>query len=237
MKCGSNVAAMVLSLTVVSGLMAAEVNVSLDLASSYVFRGSTLNEGFVLQPGMEMSGLPFSIGVWGNFDLDNYDNTLSDGEFSEIDLYASYDIPLGLDPLGLALGYTEYTYPSVGGDADREVNVGFSLDTVLSPSVVVSVGVGGEIKQIVYVEASVTHAVEFGDEAAVGISAAVGHVADRDAEDGFSHYEVGVSASLYCVSASVTYIGQIDEDVLPDVDAGGSYDMDVVGILGVSYGF
>ncbi|MDP6631544.1 MAG: MltA-interacting MipA family protein, partial [Kiritimatiellia bacterium] len=45
--------------------MAAEASVSLDVASAYVFRGATLNDGLVLQPGLEISGLPVTLGVWG----------------------------------------------------------------------------------------------------------------------------------------------------------------------------
>ena len=43
----------------------------------------------------------------------------------------------------------------------------------------------------------------------------------------------GVSYSV--VSASVTYVGQIDSDVLPD--GAGAYDVDVYGMLSVAYDF
>ena len=37
------------------------------------------------------------------------------------------------------------------------------------------------------------------------------------------------------LSASVTYVGQIDDDVLPD--GAGAYDAEVVGMIGVGYDF
>ncbi|MBN2163056.1 MAG: hypothetical protein JXR25_00415 [Pontiellaceae bacterium] len=61
-------------------------------------------------------------------------------------------------------------------------------------------------------------------------------------EAGFNDHSLGGSLSyvlsdVWGANASLTYIGQLDDAVLVDVDAGGSYDVDVVGMLGLSASF
>ena len=67
--------------------MAAEATAALDINSAYVWRGQTFNDGVVLQPSIDVAaenGL--GINVWGNYDIGDYNNTLDEDEFSEIDL-------------------------------------------------------------------------------------------------------------------------------------------------------
>ena len=70
---------MTMAAALVAGVAMAEVAVTLDLASAYVFRGVTLNDGAVIQPGIEASGFEIpeeygalAVGAWGNYDLDDY---------------------------------------------------------------------------------------------------------------------------------------------------------------------
>jgi uncharacterized protein (TIGR02001 family) len=214
--------------------MAAEAAVSLDVASAYVFRGSTFNDGLVAQPGLEVAGLPVTLGVWGNFDIGDYGGALVENEFSEVDLYASYDIPV--DAVGLSIGYTEYVYPG-GGVADREVSLSAGLDVLLAPSVGVFYGVDGGIKESIYVEGSLGHAFEISDDVSVELGATVGYTDPQGGKAGFSHYTATLGASCACVSASITYIGQLDDDVLVDVELGGAYDTEIVGALSISHEF
>ena len=73
-----------------SALYAADASLSVDVASAYVFRGATFNDGVVVQPGLELGGLGgLSVGVWGNLDVDDYSGRLAGGEFSELDIYGS----------------------------------------------------------------------------------------------------------------------------------------------------
>ncbi|MCP4628823.1 MAG: hypothetical protein GY850_35745, partial [bacterium] len=44
-------------------------NVTVDVASAYVFRGTTFNDEVVIQPGVELSGRAITLGVWANYDL------------------------------------------------------------------------------------------------------------------------------------------------------------------------
>jgi uncharacterized protein (TIGR02001 family) len=207
--------------------MAAEASVSLDVASAYVFRGATLNDGLVLQPGLEISGLPVTLGVWGNFDIDDMDGALEENEFSEVDIYASYDIPV--EALDLSVGYTEYVYPG-GGVADREVSLSAGFDVALAPSVAVYYGIDGGIEDSIYAELGIGHELTMGEDLAVELGATVGYADPDGGESGFSHYTASLGTSFGCLGVSVTYIGEIDDDVLET-------DTDVVGMLSVAKDF
>ena len=223
---------------------AADVSMSLDLASAYVFRGYTFSDSLVLQPGLEIA-TPVTVGVWGNLDTEDYFADTS-GQFIEIDIYAAYDIPLGLDPFGMSVGYTEYTYPSTGGggDADREVNVGFSGDVLLAPTLDLYYGLDGLVDKVLYVELGASHEIAITEEVACELGAVVAYINPDDGESGFSHANLTAAIGYKMASLGVTYIAQLDDDVLPDVtyDETGAidslgYDTDVIVTLGISGDF
>lgn len=209
---------------------AADANVGVDLASAYVFRGATFNDGLVAQPYLNVEGLPVSLGVWANYDIDDYNGALADGQFSEVDFTVGYSLPID-SVVGIDLGYCEYLYPGAAAEADREISASAGLDVILAPSVTVAYGVDGGIDGSTYVEAGLGHEIEV-EDLTLGLSAAVGYVEPDEGESGFSHYSVTASASYSFISASITYLDQIDDDVLAD-----AYDVDVYGTLGVSYDF
>ncbi|NKB23956.1 MAG: hypothetical protein GKR87_06180 [Kiritimatiellae bacterium] len=98
---------------------AASAYMGVDFLSAYVFRGATINKNAVAQPYLEISELPNDVGlvlgVWGNFDIEDHNNGSTiqeDGHFSEVDLYASYVLPLNMDSATMSIGYTEYLYPT-----------------------------------------------------------------------------------------------------------------------------
>ena len=73
----------IITTTIAAGLVGsvatAGVDVTMDLASAYVFRGITFNDGVVFQPGIEASGLGLpeaygavAVGAWANYDIDDY---------------------------------------------------------------------------------------------------------------------------------------------------------------------
>jgi len=166
--------------------MAAEASVSLDVASAYVFRGATFNDGLVLQPGVEVAGLPITFGVWGNFDVDDYGGAVKKSEFSEIDLYGSYSLPI--EAADVSIGYTEYLYPGAGSVADREISLSAGLDVLLAPSLSVFYGVDGGIEKSLYVEAAVGHEFALTDEVAIELGATVSYMDPDGGKSGFSHY-------------------------------------------------
>jgi len=209
----------------------ATVKLSADLASAYVFRGSTFNDGAVLQPGIEVGGLPVTLGVWANIDIDDYDGAVEGSQFSEIDISASYDLGAGF-----GLGYCEYTYPSGGGDADREVSLSYEASLPGTPSVSVNYGIDGGIDKSLYIEAGVSHEIKT-DATTISLGAAVGYADPDEGEAGFSHFAVSAGASYGVASLTLNYVGQIDDDVLPDVEDGGSYDVGFYAVLGVAKEF
>ncbi len=219
-----------------SAVYGAEATLSLDVASAYVFRGVTFNDGAVLQPGVKVGGLGgLTIGVWGNLDLDDYGGALEKGELSEIDIYASYALPCTL--FDLSVGYTEYTYPMGGGNADREV--GLSVGKSVGPvdlAAVLYYGIDGGIEKSLYAELSAGTGFELG---CIGVEfgAAVGYVDPDKGKRGFSHVTASAGLSYGPIAANVTYVSQMDDDVLPDVQDGGGYDVDVVGKLSLVFSF
>lgn len=217
---------------------AAEVTVGADVASAYVFRGVTFNDGIVVQPYVDIAGLPgvlegLTFGIWGNVDADDYDDTLESGQFSEIDIYASYAIPV--EGINLAIEYCEYTYPTAPVLADREIGLSLGLDAVISPFVGVYYGLDGGIEKSLYAEAGVGFETELAEGVGLSLGALAGYLDPDGGESGFSQYELSASLSYGIFSAGVTYFGQIDDDVL--VDGAYAYDVEVVGTLGLAYTF
>jgi len=228
--------------------VASAVDVTMDFASAYVFRGYTFNDGAVSQPGIEASrlGLPeeygsVSVGAWGNANLDSYNGNEFGSEFSEIDMYGSYSPPSLVDGLDLFIGYTEYTYPWGGGAADKEVNAGAGYE-------VAGVALGATVYQLVggayvgdtWYELSAGYGIDVSEELAVGLAADARFVDSVGGESGFNDYTLGADVSytlsdVWGIGASVTYIGQGDDEVL--VEAPGAYDVDVVGMLSLAASF
>ncbi len=75
------------------------IGVGGDLVSNYIWRGSKLATGPVIQPYMELSVGNFSFGGWGSY-------AFTSNEGAEADLYLSY----GFD-FGLSIGLTDYYFP------------------------------------------------------------------------------------------------------------------------------
>lgn len=245
--------------TIVAGLAgamsaSAETSATFDFASAYVFRGVTYNEDFVLQPGLEATGLGIpeefgavTLGAWANYDLDDYDGNINNKyQFSEVDLYASYSLPLQVEGLDVFVGYTEFTYPHSNALADKEANAGVAFESEgLSIGATAFGGVGATNKKNGYYEGMLGYTLPMQGGAELGVEGVVGFLDDREGETGWSHYNVTASGSLplsevWSLGASVTYVGQIDDEVLADADlANGDfgYDTEVVGMLSLAATF
>jgi hypothetical protein len=230
----------------VAAVASAEVGVTMDFASAYVFRGVTFNDGFVFQPGIEASGLGLpeeygsvTVGAWGNMDLDDYGNTLATSEFSEIDMYFSYSLPTIVSNLDLSVGYCDYTYPYGGGESDKEVSLGVGYEIA---------GIGLGFGYYVLTDSSTQDpyadlSVGYGFDLADGLSAEVGALAGF-VNSSLAHYDLSAAASytltdVWSIGASVVYIGQGDDEVLADYIAGGDngYDVDLVGMVSLGASF
>lgn len=224
---------------------AADVSASVDFASAYIFRGTTLNDGFVMQPGAEISGLPIpekfgsiAIGTWANFDFGDYDGAVEENQFSEIDYYVNYSLPVSVVDLGI--GYIEYTYPN-GGDADREFNfsVGKELWTNgIYASVVANYGVDGAVEENWYIQAGLDYGIDLTDKLSLAAGATIAVAILDEGDDGFNDATLSLGASYaltenWALNGSVTYVAQLDDDVLTDE----AYDRKGFASIGISCDF
>ncbi len=93
-----------------------------DLFSNYIWRGTKLAVGPVIQPSVSFITSNFEIGAWGSVGFTSI-------EGAESDLYVSYSFPFGL-----SLGLTDYYFPGTmyfdysdtTGSHAFEINAGFS---------------------------------------------------------------------------------------------------------------
>lgn len=234
MKRGIAVAALMVAAAVGYG---AEAEVGVDVASSYVWRGITFNDGVVIQPSVTVAEKGFSLNVWGNMDLGTYGGTLERGDFSEIDLTLAY----GFDAYGLSfeVGVIDYLFP--GSDADGTIEIYGTLGKDFECGISASATLYYDVDEVqdFYVSADIGYEIPVCDDVSASVSAAIGY-AGEDAsagdEGGLHDYTVsgGVSYTLsdmMSLGATVSYTGSIDEDVLPEQDT------DVYGVLSASCSF
>lgn len=223
---------------------AADVSAGVDFATAYVFRGVTLNNGAVMQPGAEISGFPvdekfgsFAAGIWANYDINAIDSEGSD--VSEIDYYLSYSLPL--EQVDVSLTYLEYTYPEAGGNSDKEISL--SLGTALGTnglytSVSFNYGVGGAIEGELYVQGGLDYEVALTESLSATAGVTVGYLQDDDGPSGFNDAtaSVGLGYALndtWSLGGGLTYVAQLDDEVLTDAE----YDVNVLATFGVSCSF
>lgn len=120
-------AALVLSmLFLIAGALATakeiKTEATLGFYTDYVWRGQVVNDELVLQPAITVTKSvsedgSLSFNIWGNFDLTNSVETK--GEFSEIDLIASYSH--SFDHFGLEAGFIHYIFPNTAFESTTEV--------------------------------------------------------------------------------------------------------------------
>jgi len=244
----------IITKSIVAGLVvtmvgsASAASVTADLASAYVFRGITVNDEAVFQPGVE-AGLAIpeeygsvAVGVWANYDIGDYDDTLESSEFSEVDLYASYTLPQMVEGLDLFIGWTEYAYP-LGGVSDKEANVGAGLNVAgVAIGATAYLYVGGELTGTAYFEVTAGYDIEVSEEMDLSLGASAAAVefdGVPGAENGL--HDGSLSAALsytinenWSAGISGTYIAQLDDEVLVDVEDGGGYDVEFVGMLSIA---
>lgn len=106
-----------------------------SVASNYMFRGQRL-QGPSFQPTVEMAAGNLTLGVWGNFPLEDKVPGSSD---PEIDPYGSYTIPIN-DAASFAPGFTVYTYPNADKSAGWykttfEPNIAFNYQIKDGPKI------------------------------------------------------------------------------------------------------
>ena len=114
-----------------------EISATSDFYSQYIWRGMRLDNDYVYQPGVSISGYGFDLSVWGSFETDQQDGLSSD----EIDTTVSYTYDLeglslggqDLETLSLSVGHVYYAFPSPS-TFSKEFFLGVAYDSFLAPS-------------------------------------------------------------------------------------------------------
>ena len=232
---------MFLLLGSIAPAFAADVTATMDLESSYVWRGLTLNDGMVAQPSVDVASGGFNFNVWGNFDISKNDFTLQRNRFSEIDLTMSY--AFNLDPVTVTVGGIEYLFPNTTAEGTREAFLGISG----SPLDGVTAGITGyydcQLFHDYYVSVNLGYDYTFSNKLDVGAGASCGIIGKDEAtlvnggtQGGFNDYTLSLTASYPVmdamqVGAYVAYTDTFNRKVLP------TQKVDFHGGANVSYSF
>lgn len=220
-------------------LYAADATAGVDVNSAYVWRGITFNDRLVIQPSVDVSKGNFSFNVWGNMDVGNHDDTPESGEFSEVDLTASYGMTF--DMVSVSVGYIEYLFPA-GGDGTRELYGSLGVEPVEGLSAGFDAYWDFDEVRGCYLNLNLGYSREVIRKLSVGVSAAAGY-----ANENFAVFNGGTDGGLYDynfslgvdyavtdalgIGANIGYTGNFDDDVLPDQD------VDTYGGCSISYTF
>jgi uncharacterized protein (TIGR02001 family) len=239
-------AATALSGVCCGGFAHGEVTTGMNLKSAYVARGMTANDGPVAQPWIEVYGfgLPeeygsVMVGAWGNYDFGDYNEIAVANSFQETDWYAFYTLPSMADRLTLSVGYMEYMYAAGASDKDVIFTAGYDV-VGLDLGMTYYQGVGGGIGSRAYFQFSAGYSVDITDQLSASVNGHVAFVDGTQYASGFHDYSIGTGldyqlTDLWSAGASITYIGQGDEDVLPDATPTAiGYDTQVVGALSIT---
>ena len=111
-----------------------EISGAMDIYDKYIWRGFRLDGDTVMQPSVTIAAKGFEGGFWGSWDLSSNDGLAGD----ETDGWIGYSGDFGfimedLAMIGYNFGHTWYGFPEAG-TYSKEVYVGLSVDTLLSPS-------------------------------------------------------------------------------------------------------
>jgi len=159
---------------------------SLGVSSKYVWRGIIFTDGPVLQPGASAEVSGFTLGIWGNMDLDDVNS--QSGKFNEVDYTVDYNFPVG-DKASVSVGAILYDFPNTTSAATTELyaKVGFGVPG--DPSVTIYKDVD-EAKGL-YVSFGGGYGVPLGGERTLDLGLSVGF---GDSDHNAFYYTVAGSA-------------------------------------------
>ncbi len=243
----------VLTLAITAGLMAGSAvagsSLSVDFATAHIFRGQTVIDELVVQPGVELYGFgmpeeygEIAAGVWGSTAPFNDDSPSLDSVY-ETDWYINYSLPQIVEGVDLSVGYTEYQY-SFGAD-EKELNFGggYAISNLyLGASANFMIDDRNLLTEDqIYLDFFADYALEVSDEVDVNFGGLISYMIQGDGydtaglDDGFNHYEIYGAfnyalGEMWSLGASLAYIGQLDDDVLIDA----FYDKGLIAMFSVN---
>lgn len=116
-----------------------EAGLDVSILSAYVSRGQVINDETVAQPSLTASKGPFSINVWGNFNLTH--RVTDRNDFSEIDLTATYALPVEFAEI--EVGIVDYVFPHTEVEIEEETESGVETRREAAPGTrEVFIGIG-----------------------------------------------------------------------------------------------
>lgn len=219
---------LVLGVAATSPAMAQEdmeisVEVGVDALSGYIWRGGILgaDDALVLQPsitfGFAESGL--SLNIWGSFFAMDRGTT---DQADELDFTLDYTASLPDSPVGISIGYIQYTFPSLDGTKhSEELYASLGVDNVLAPSLTVYYDFGAIDDYYAAVAIGPEFPLSEAENApTLGLSASVGFSGDSyGGAAGFNDLTVGASLGFSAGSLSLAPtlgVTFADEGVNPD---------------------
>ncbi|MBM9616036.1 MltA-interacting MipA family protein [Desulfobulbus rhabdoformis] len=206
---------------------AATATAAVDINSAYVWRGMTFNDGMVIQPSIDVAAENgFSINVWGNFDVDDYDGAVDDGEFSEIDLTANYAFTLSA--VDMNVGVIHYTFPGVDADSTTEIYAGASYGLGYGFTIGGTVYFDVDEANGVYATLDLGYSYDINDKTNLSLGGTISYASeddaefftgDEDADGGFFNYILSASLSYQVtdavgIGANIAFTESMDDDVL-----------------------
>lgn len=214
---------------------AADVSLSADVNSAYVWRGITWNDGIVVQPSFLIGNGGFEAYFWANINIDDYDGTLETEEISEVDIDVSY----GGEVLGVdwRVGVVEYTYPNDGSlvstnGEDTLVHGTGEVYALFSRTITGGLSLGLDVYydfdevEDFYGKLGVSYEQALGEGTLLTAGAAIGAVGSKASlagEGGLHEYEISAEAahgfeSGLGLKVYVAYTDTLDKKVLPEQD-------------------
>jgi uncharacterized protein (TIGR02001 family) len=208
---------------------AVDVTTALDANSAYVWRGLTFNNGFVLQPSVDVSHNGFAFNVWANYDVSDYDGALNENRFSEVDLTGSYAFKLG--SVDASVGVIHYRFPEASNGADNyttELFAGLSYD--LGHGFAISTKLYYDIDAVsdYYLTAGLGYTYSINDKTNLGLSGLIGYAGEDftqyyagGTDSGFFNYTLTASlkymvTDAFGIGANINVTDSLDDDALPD---------------------
>lgn len=221
----------------------ADATLAVDFNSAYVWRGLTLNDGFVAQPSLDVSHKGFGVNIWGNYDFDDYDDTVEDNDFQEVDLTVYYGTTFG--KVDVSAGLINYLFPSSGAAATTEIYAGIGVLIYDGLSVGLTVYFDVDEADGIYTNLGLSYALDLTESLGLETGVSIAYVDEDFAEfysggtdGGFHEYLLSMAMSYavndaFSIGAQINYVDNVDDDVLPDE----TMDTEVFGGVSISYSF
>jgi hypothetical protein len=194
---------------------------SVDIMSSYVWRGQKLSNSWVVQPSVGINYGAYGANIWTNYDSDStVDEGDGHGEVNETDITLSYI--RSLDKFTFGAGYIYYSLTSANDTQEIYLSVGY--DTILAPTLTVyydfDEGNGA------FIIASIGHSFEVSNDMSLNLGASASYNinnkvmgTDEDDEDFNNFYNAELSSSIeiplsksFTVTPKVAYSFPLSSD-------------------------